>query len=103
MRQNHPVATITNDEITDISPQAPLYLQRTKNFNQWLEDRGADTNRSHIHKAIDYTLPVLSERFTKKTYQETAAEYPTDIPEEIIIKFCLNAYNNIVQAQNHMI
>ena len=48
MRENNIAAKVDNDEITEITSMAPIYIQRTKNFNQWLTDRGADTSRSYV-------------------------------------------------------
>ena len=61
MREDTIVAKIKEDVVTDFTLQAPLYLQRTKNFSQWLEDRGADTNRSYMRTILGHLrLPLLN-------------------------------------------
>lgn len=60
MRENKIVADIENDEITNIAQGAPLYIQRTKDFNGWISDRGADLERSYMRTILRHLkLPPL--------------------------------------------
>ena len=52
MRGDIPVAEIEEDVIVSVSKQAPLQLQHRRNFNEWLDDRGADLNRSYMRTIL---------------------------------------------------
>ena len=61
MREDMIVAAINEDVVADVNKQAPIFLQRTKNFEGWLEDRGADLNRSFVRTILKHLrLPVLN-------------------------------------------
>jgi hypothetical protein len=60
MRENTIVAVIEQDTIVEILTHAPLYINRTGDFRGWLQDRGADLQRSYMRSILRHLgLPLL--------------------------------------------
>lgn len=54
MRGDAICATIEENKITDIKSFAPLQIQKRGDFNEWLEDRSADLNRSYMRNILKH-------------------------------------------------
>ncbi len=52
MRGDAIAACVVNDEVTVYNELAPLYIQRTGNFLDWLSDRCADVSRSNMRAIL---------------------------------------------------
>jgi len=50
---------------------------------------------------FEYKLPALSPQMVEEAFDKTIKEYPVDIPKDVTIQFCMNAYNRIINACSH--
>jgi hypothetical protein len=61
MRGNAVVAMVENDVLVSCKRTAPIYLQRTQDFTEWLRDRAADVTRSNVRAILGHLrLPQMN-------------------------------------------
>ncbi|MCL1882539.1 MAG: hypothetical protein FWF81_02130 [Defluviitaleaceae bacterium] len=76
MREDEPVAEINSDKVISFSENAPLFIQRGGDFNEWLTDRGADLSRSYMRTILGHLRqPLLN---IKKAVKFVCAASLTD-------------------------
>jgi len=54
MRGDVVCATVESNNLTDVQLYAPLQIQKRGDFNEWLEDRSSDLNRSYMRNILKH-------------------------------------------------
>ena len=73
MREDVVCAAVEENNITDIQSFAPLQIQKRGDFDEWLEDRSADLNRSYMRNILKHLRLSVTDGVSAVKYVHAAS------------------------------